>query len=463
MGRHRRSAAGRAARSRATGGTGTDGSYAGGHDYHGYHDYAGGHDPYDAYARELYARARDSYAEGRGRRTDGGDSYARGHGSYAEGQGRYTDGRDSYAADRTGIGIAPYLNPEAYGATDERSSAYLYATDDDYARATNTVVLPTDRHTDGFTNSFAESFTGGFAEELTDAFDALTPVFTPGGGSRERGHRRKKKAATPVRTGLLGVSAAVALGTVAVAAGVVPGLDNYRLGGGTSTTGGGSVQAGGAPGNSASEQGGTSGSADGGGAGGSTASRDTHRTVSPTPSAPASSAPAQSTPPSTPSEKPKAPHSKKPHTTPTDKAPKSPKAPPKTSAPGKVSAQAAAQAEVLKLVNRERAKVGCTPLAANGSLTELAASFSLDMAARDFFDHTDPTGLTPWDRAAQVGITDLGGENIARGQTDPAAVMEAWMNSPGHRANILNCDYRTLGVGVHFGLGGPWWTQDFGY
>ena len=48
-------------------------------------------------------------------------------------------------------------------------------------------------------------------------------------------------------------------------------------------------------------------------------------------------------------------------------------------------------------------------------------------------------------------------------QSDPAAVMEAWMNSPGHKANILNCDFKTLGVGVVFGSGGPWWTQDFGY
>jgi uncharacterized protein YkwD len=85
------------------------------------------------------------------------------------------------------------------------------------------------------------------------------------------------------------------------------------------------------------------------------------------------------------------------------------------------------------------------------------------MAARGFFDHTDPDGATPWDRAEKAGISDLGGENIARGQADAAAVMEAWMNSPGHRANILNCDFKTLGVGVHFGSGGPWWTQDFGY
>ncbi|WP_436848241.1 CAP domain-containing protein [Streptomyces flaveolus] len=118
---------------------------------------------------------------------------------------------------------------------------------------------------------------------------------------------------------------------------------------------------------------------------------------------------------------------------------------------------------MLKLVNDERAKVGCSPLAANSSLTKLAEVFSDDMAARGYFDHTDPDGRTPWVRAGAVGITDLGGENIARGQADAAAVMAAWMESPGHRANILNCDFKTLGVGVHFGPGGPWWTQDFGY
>ncbi|WP_140394629.1 CAP domain-containing protein, partial [Streptomyces recifensis] len=120
-------------------------------------------------------------------------------------------------------------------------------------------------------------------------------------------------------------------------------------------------------------------------------------------------------------------------------------------------------AEVLRLVNVERAKVGCTPVAADSALTGLAEAFSGDMAARDFFDHTDPDGATPWDRAAKAGITGLGGENIARGQSDAAAVMDAWMKSPGHRANILNCDFKTLGVGVHLAPGGPWWTQDFGY
>ncbi|EPJ41886.1 hypothetical protein STAFG_1065 [Streptomyces afghaniensis 772] len=139
------------------------------------------------------------------------------------------------------------------------------------------------------------------------------------------------------------------------------------------------------------------------------------------------------------------------------------KAPPKPSAPAALSEESAAAAQVLKLVNEERAKVGCSAVAANSALTELAQDYSEDMAARGFFDHTDPDGRTPWDRAEKAGISNLGGENIARGQADAAAVMDAWMNSPGHRANILNCDFKTLGVGVELGSGGPWWTQDFGY
>ncbi|MDX5572739.1 CAP domain-containing protein, partial [Streptomyces sp. ID01-9D] len=122
-----------------------------------------------------------------------------------------------------------------------------------------------------------------------------------------------------------------------------------------------------------------------------------------------------------------------------------------------------ARSEVLALVNQERAKVGCSPLSTSAPLTSLAQNFSEDMAARGFFDHTDPDGDTPWDRAAQAGVQGLGAENIARGQADAQAVMEAWMNSEGHRANILNCDYKAIGIGVHEGSGGPWWVQNFGF
>jgi uncharacterized protein YkwD len=84
------------------------------------------------------------------------------------------------------------------------------------------------------------------------------------------------------------------------------------------------------------------------------------------------------------------------------------------------------------------------------------------MRDRHFFDHTNPDGLDPFQRAARAGITTMRAENIAYGQATPAAVMTAWMNSPGHRANILDCTLTTLGVGVTNGTGGPWWTQDFG-
>ncbi len=129
--------------------------------------------------------------------------------------------------------------------------------------------------------------------------------------------------------------------------------------------------------------------------------------------------------------------------------------PVRPSAPVTVSRETAAEAEVLRLVNEERIKAGCSPVAANSALADLAGDFSAAMARQGFFDHTDPSGATPWDRAEKAGITTLGGENIARGQADAQAVMDAWMNSAGHRANILNCDFRTLGVGVNFGAGGP--------
>ncbi|MFD9431510.1 CAP domain-containing protein [Streptomyces sp. NPDC060002] len=377
MGRHRRSAAGRAATGRATGVTQTHGSHA------------------------------DSHTP-----------------------------QDSYDDDRPTMGIAPYLNPEAYADSVARSRDYLYATGDDYA---------------------------GTAVFATDGFRPDDGPLRPGSDRAGAGRRRKRKVATPVKTGLLGVSAAVAIGTVAVATGVVPGLDNYQLGGGSGS--GDKVQAADSPTNSASEQGGTSGTADAE-RGGTSTSRDAGRSTSPatsqtpSPSAPASTASASPT--ETAAEKPQATPSKEPKTTPS-KSKTATKAPEKSESPVTVSAEAQAAAEVLKLVNEERAKVGCSAVSANSALSELAEAFSDDMAARGFFDHTDPDGATPWDRAAKAGISDLGGENIARGQADAAAVMEAWMNSPGHKANILNCDFKTLGVGVHLGSGGPWWTQDFGY
>ncbi|WP_030188584.1 CAP domain-containing protein [Streptomyces violaceorubidus] len=379
-------------------------------------------------------------------------------------QGRQTDGTtgrghdpQAPAADKAPtMGIAPYLNPEAYAEARAKSDAYLFAEgqDGEGPQAGRTVAFPA----------------GGY---------------TPDGGSQPGGgrRRRRRKAATPVRAGLLGVSAAVAIGTVAVATGVVPGLDNYRMGG---AGGGDQVHAQDVPTNSPSQQGGTSGSADTGRGDDAATSRGADRSSSsPSRSAPSpskeeaakdspSSSPSSASPSaSAPATRPAAPagtpsKTKKPKTTPSTTPKPTPSRPAtgqptKPSAPAAVSEQAVAEAQVLKLVNDERAKVGCTPVAANSALRELAEDFSEAMATQGFFDHTDPGGATPWDRAAAAGISGLGGENIARGQADAQAVMDAWMNSPDHRANILNCDFKTLGVGVHFGSGGPWWTQDFGY
>ncbi|WP_371502525.1 CAP domain-containing protein [Kitasatospora sp. NBC_00374] len=119
--------------------------------------------------------------------------------------------------------------------------------------------------------------------------------------------------------------------------------------------------------------------------------------------------------------------------------------------------------QVLDLTNVQRAQNGCGPLTGDAKLQAAAQGHSEDMAARDFFDHTNPDGDSPGKRIEAAGYLWRGlGENIARGQADPATVVDGWMHSPGHRANILNCSLTELGVGVHLGPGGPWWTQDFG-
>ncbi|WP_399894457.1 CAP domain-containing protein [Streptomyces sp. BBFR51] len=122
-----------------------------------------------------------------------------------------------------------------------------------------------------------------------------------------------------------------------------------------------------------------------------------------------------------------------------------------------------AEAQVLALVNEERAAAGCSPVTANDRLTRAADDYSDVMASSGVMSHTGPDGSTMAGRVEAAGYQwSTLGENIARGQADAASVMDSWMNSEGHRANILNCSFKELGVGVHFGDGGPWWTQDFG-
>jgi uncharacterized protein YkwD len=117
--------------------------------------------------------------------------------------------------------------------------------------------------------------------------------------------------------------------------------------------------------------------------------------------------------------------------------------------------------EVLRLTNAERAKAGCGPLHADPRLAAAAQQHSSDMASRDYFSHVTPEGQTPWDRAKAAGYTQPSAENIAMGYRTAAEVMAAWMQSAGHRQNILNCASHALGVG--FDARGYYWTQLFGY
>jgi uncharacterized protein YkwD len=142
----------------------------------------------------------------------------------------------------------------------------------------------------------------------------------------------------------------------------------------------------------------------------------------------------------------------------------------KASAPGKkkttstaTGGMSALEQRVLALTNTQRGKHGCAPLRGNSRLANAARAHSTDMAVHKYFDHNSQDGTSPWTRIKRAGYTQPGAENIAMGQPTPAAVMQSWMNSPGHRANILNCKLKALGVGVHTGSGGPWWTQDFGW
>lgn len=121
-------------------------------------------------------------------------------------------------------------------------------------------------------------------------------------------------------------------------------------------------------------------------------------------------------------------------------------------------------AEVTDLTNRERARAGLPPLATDALLTRAAQAHSTDMVVRAFYSHTGPDGSQPWDRAAAAGSTRRTiGENIACGQRSPAEVVEGWMNSPGHRANILKREFTHIGIGfAGGGKAGTYWTQLFG-
>jgi uncharacterized protein YkwD len=126
----------------------------------------------------------------------------------------------------------------------------------------------------------------------------------------------------------------------------------------------------------------------------------------------------------------------------------------------------ATEQAVLDLVNAERAKVGCPALVANATLAQVARAHSQDMAAHNYFDHNGLDGSTPFTRMTAAGYRySAAAENIAAGYATPQDVMTGWMNSAGHRANILNCGLTQIGVGyasLSSSAYGSYWTQDFG-
>ncbi|MFI1968259.1 RNA polymerase [Streptomyces cinnamoneus] len=181
-----------------------------------------------------------------------------------------------------------------------------------------------------------------------------------------------------------------------------------------------------------------------------------------TPSASASASPSPSASSPTPEQSSKAPEAKPstaaPERTAPSRAEKS-----KAPAPGGKGGGGSMGQQVVSLVNAERAKVGCSPVTSNSLLDAAAQGHSDDMAARGFFDHTNPDGKGPGDRITAAGYQwSTYGENIAYGQQDAAAVMDSWMHSDGHRKNILNCSFKEIGIGINKAPGGPRWTQVFG-
>lgn len=125
-----------------------------------------------------------------------------------------------------------------------------------------------------------------------------------------------------------------------------------------------------------------------------------------------------------------------------------------------ITGVSAYEQKVVELVNEVRVQNGLSPLTLDPQLSEVARKKSQDMKDKNYFSHTSPTYGSPFDMMKQFGISyKTAGENIAMGQQTPETVMNAWMNSEGHRANILNGSFTQIGVG--YVADGNYWTQMF--
>lgn len=128
--------------------------------------------------------------------------------------------------------------------------------------------------------------------------------------------------------------------------------------------------------------------------------------------------------------------------------------------PGKDSSVSSYESEVVRLVNEIRVQNGLSALKENWELSRVARYKSQDMKDKGYFSHNSPTYGTPFQMMKSFGISyRSAAENIAKGQKTPQAVVNAWMNSSGHRANILNASYTEIGVG--YVRDGNIWTQMF--
>lgn len=167
-----------------------------------------------------------------------------------------------------------------------------------------------------------------------------------------------------------------------------------------------------------------------------------------TPAKPATPAkPTTPAKPSTPVEKPSTPVTEKPST-------------PVAEKPATSSALNAYENKVFELTNVERSKNGLKPFTLNVELSKVARIKSQDMTDKNYFDHNSPTYGSPFDMMKKFGISyNYAAENIAKGQKTPQEVVTAWMNSAGHRANILNPNLTQIGVG--YDSRANTWTQQF--
>ena len=129
-------------------------------------------------------------------------------------------------------------------------------------------------------------------------------------------------------------------------------------------------------------------------------------------------------------------------------------------------AQTSIEQQVVELTNQLRQQHGCSPLTISPQLTAAARGHSQDMADHNFVSHTGSDGSSPWDRMQRAGYDyTQAAENVAAGYATAEAVVAGWYNSLAHRANMLNCDLREIGVGYAYNSNSDYdfyWTQDFG-